>query len=173
MGTQIRKGLGYALTDVVPDDLRIKWDSPLLDIVGINPTFGDFVKHLEATGPFEDPEFEDVDMVRAGFGEPTAYRLGSCVVHSFDYGLPNVMALVPPSYVEAPWAAKPTPALPCTMSRPAHCYRRARHNGRVIRPWWTAIHVPSNGALLAQIASCRARGRLTGAPIQARGGGVG
>lgn len=37
-------------------------------------------------------------MVRAGIGDQLPYRLGSCVVHSFDYGLPNVMALVPPSY---------------------------------------------------------------------------
>lgn len=100
MGTRIRKVLGYALTDVVPDDPRINWASPLLDLVGINPTFGDFVKHLEASGPFADPELEEVDMVRAGIGRLLPYRLGSCVVHSFNYGLPNVMALVPPSYAD-------------------------------------------------------------------------
>lgn len=99
MGTRIRKVLGYALTDVVPSDPRINWNSPLLDL-GISPSCGDFVRYLEAAGPFEDPELEDVDMVRAGIGERTAYRLGSCVVHSFDYGLPNVMALVPPSYAD-------------------------------------------------------------------------
>lgn len=98
MSLRIRKVLGYALTDVVPDDPRINWDSPLLDLVGVRPTFSDFVHHLEAAGPFDDPELEDIDMVRAGIGTQLPYRLGSCVVHSFDYGLPNVMALVPPSY---------------------------------------------------------------------------
>ncbi|ACL42313.1 hypothetical protein Achl_4362 (plasmid) [Pseudarthrobacter chlorophenolicus A6] len=98
MSLRIRKVLGYALTDVVPADQRINWDSPLLDLVGVKPTFGDFMHHLEAAGPFEDPELEDVDMVRAGIGNQLSYRLGSCVVHSFDYGLPSVMALVPPSY---------------------------------------------------------------------------
>lgn len=98
MGTRIRKVLGYALTDVVTSDPRINWDSPLLDLLQGRPTFGDFVQHLEASGPFEDPELEEVDMVRAGIGDWLPYRLGSCVVHSFDYGLPNVMALVPPSY---------------------------------------------------------------------------
>ncbi|WP_422759129.1 hypothetical protein [Paenarthrobacter sp. C1] len=98
MSLRIRKVLGYALTDIVPDDPRINWDSPLLDLVGVRPTFGDFVDHLEAADPFEDPELEDVDMVRAGIGRQLPYRLGSCVVHSFDYGLPNVMTLVPPSY---------------------------------------------------------------------------
>lgn len=98
MSLRIRKVLGYALTDVVPSDPRINWNSPLLDLMGVTPTFGDFVRHLEAAGPFEDPELEYVDMVQAGIGERTAYRLGSCVVHSFDYGLPNVMVLVPPSY---------------------------------------------------------------------------
>lgn len=97
MSFRIRKVLGYALTDVVPSDPRINWTSPLLDL-GISPTCGDFVRHLEATGPFEDPELEDVDMVRAGIGDQLAYRLGSCVAHSFDDGLPNVMVLVPPSY---------------------------------------------------------------------------
>lgn len=98
MSTRIRKVLGYALTDVVPADPRINWDSPLLDLAEGRPTFSDFVHHLESAGPFEDPELEDVDMVRAGIGEQITYRLGSCVVHSFDYGLPNIMALVPPSY---------------------------------------------------------------------------
>ena len=98
MSLRIRKVLGYALTAVVPSDPRINWSSPLLDLVGVRPTFNDFVSHLEAAGPFEDPELEDVDMVRAGVGDQLPYRLGSCVVHSFDYGLPNVMVLVPPSY---------------------------------------------------------------------------
>lgn len=98
MGTRIRKVLGYALTDAVPYDPRINWDSPLLDLGNCSLTFADFVRHLEATGPFEDPALEEVDMVRAGIGTWLPYRLGSCVVHSFDYGLPNVMALVPPSY---------------------------------------------------------------------------
>jgi hypothetical protein len=96
MSLRIRKVLGYALTDVVPSDPRINWDSPLLDQLTLS--LGDFVRHLEADGPFEDPELEDVDMVRAGIGDQIPYRLGSCVVHSFDYGLPNVMALIPPSY---------------------------------------------------------------------------
>ncbi|MET4143963.1 hypothetical protein [Arthrobacter sp. UYCo732] len=99
MSLRIRKVLGYALTDVVPSDPRINWDSPLLE-QGVTLAFSDFVRHLETAGPFEDPELEDIDMVRAGIGDLYGYRLGSCVVHSFDYGLPNVMALVPPSYAD-------------------------------------------------------------------------
>lgn len=98
MGTRIRKVLGYALTDVAPSDPRINWDSPLLDLVGCSPTFGDFVRHLEASGPFEDAELEDDSMIRAELERVSPFRVGECVVHSFDYGLPNVMVLVPPSY---------------------------------------------------------------------------
>jgi hypothetical protein len=98
MGTRIRKVLGYALTDVVPADTRINWDAPLLDLVGCSPTFGDYVRHLEASGPFEDPELEDLGMISGELERVRPYRLGQCVVHSFDYGMPNVMVLVPPSY---------------------------------------------------------------------------
>lgn len=98
MSLRIRKVLGYAITDVAPADPRINWDSPLLDLVEVHPNFSDFVNHLEAAGPFDDPELEDIDMVRAGIGTQLPYRLGSCVVHSFSDGLPNVMVLVPPSY---------------------------------------------------------------------------
>lgn len=97
MSLHIRKVLGYALTDVVPSDPRINWGSPLLEQLSA-PPFGSFVRHPESAGPFADPELEDLDMVRAAIGDRYGYRLGSCVVHSFDYGLPNVMALVPPSY---------------------------------------------------------------------------
>lgn len=97
MSFRIRKVLGYALTDVVPSDPRINWDSPLLDLES-SLTFGDFVDHLEANGPFTDADLEDIGMLRAGTTRQTSYRLGSCVTHSFDYGLPNVMVLVPPSY---------------------------------------------------------------------------
>lgn len=102
MGTRIHKVLGYALTDVAPSDPRVNWDSPLLDLVQGRPTFGDFVKHLETSGPFQDSELEDIGMVRGELERVSPYRLGSCVVHSFDYGLPNVLALVPPSY-SATW----------------------------------------------------------------------
>lgn len=97
MSLRIRKVLGYALTDVVPSDARINWDSPLLD-PEMALTSADFVRHLETAGPFEDADLEEVDMVRAGIGYQLPYRLGACIVHSFDYGLPNVMAFVPPSY---------------------------------------------------------------------------
>lgn len=101
MSLRIRKVLGYALTDVVPDDPRINWAS-LLFHQEASLTFGDFVRHLEASEPFEDADLEDVEYVRAAITgklpHRLAYQLGSCVVHSFDYGLPNVMALVPPSY---------------------------------------------------------------------------
>jgi hypothetical protein len=60
------------------------------------------VRHLDASEPFEDVDLEDVGYVRAAITgqlpHRLAYQLSSCVVHSFDYGLPNVMALVPPSY---------------------------------------------------------------------------
>lgn len=97
MSLRIRKVLGYALTDVAPADPRINWHSPLLDL-GTSLTFWDFLDHLEVSGPFKDADLEDVDMVRAGIGDRVPYRLGSCVTHSFDDGLPNVMVLVPPSY---------------------------------------------------------------------------
>lgn len=97
MSLRIRKVLGYALADIAPSDPRINWESPLLD-PGMTLTFGDYVRHLHAGGPFEDTDLEDTDMIRAGIGDSAAYRLGSCVTHSFDYGMPNVMVLVPPSY---------------------------------------------------------------------------
>lgn len=98
MGIRIHKVLGYALTDVVPTDPRINWNSPLLDLVGVSPTFGDYVRHLEASGPFEEPELEDIGMIAGELERLSPYRLGQCVVHSFDYGMPNVMVLVAPSY---------------------------------------------------------------------------
>jgi hypothetical protein len=101
MSLRIRKVLGYALTDVVPSDPRINWDSLLL-YQGTSLTFGDFVRHLEASEPFEDADLEDVGYVRAAITDQLphrlAYQLSSCVVHSFDHGLSNVMVLVPPSY---------------------------------------------------------------------------
>lgn len=97
MSLRIRKVLGYALTDVVPSDPRINWDSRLLHPDGAL-TFGDYVRHLEASGPFEDADLEYLDMVRAELERVRGYRLGECAVHSFDYGLPSVMVVVPPSY---------------------------------------------------------------------------
>jgi hypothetical protein len=96
MGTRIRKVLDYALTDVVLADPRINWNSPLLDLVGVTPTFGDYVRHLEASGPFEDAELEDIGMISGELERVSPYRLGQCVVHSSDYGMSNV--IVPPSY---------------------------------------------------------------------------
>lgn len=96
MSLRIRKVLGYALTDVAHADPRINWDSPVLD-PGMTLTFGDFVRHLEASqSDVFDPE--DVEMIRAEIGDRASYRLGSCVVHSPGDGLPSVMVLVPPSY---------------------------------------------------------------------------
>jgi hypothetical protein len=96
MSLCIRKVLGYALTDIAPSDSRINWDSPVLD-PWKSLTFGDFVRHLEAR-PSDDLDPDDVEMIRAELGDRARHRLGSCVVHSFDYGLPNVVDLVPPSY---------------------------------------------------------------------------
>lgn len=103
MSTEIRKVLGYALTDVVSDDIRINWDSPLLSTRKSRPSFIDFANWLET----EESPFEplDVEAIRSD-GEAHPYRsVGSCVVHSFHYGLPNVMVLVPPSR-EDTWIQK-------------------------------------------------------------------
>lgn len=121
MSSQIRKVLGYALTDLQGGDPRINWKSPLLDYSTAS-TFGAFADHL---GSVQAPRFSRLDIaaedVRNAERAKPLRRLDSCVVHNPDSGLPGVMVLVPPScsdewlryddifdYVEAHFNDEPT-----------------------------------------------------------------
>lgn len=94
----IRKVLGYALTDLVENDPRINWESPLLSESMATPSFEDFATHLEAINATGSSGF-DTYGIRQHAKKRPGYALDRCVVHASDGspGLPEVLVIVPPS----------------------------------------------------------------------------
>lgn len=96
MSSNIRKVLGYGLTDVQANDPRINWQSPLLDFTAA-PTFTDFADHLDAVKGREFRWLDPADCVRR-IGEAHPGRgLDDCVVYDAEHGSDEVLVLVPPS----------------------------------------------------------------------------
>lgn len=99
----IRKVLGYALTDVQANDLRVNWESTLLSETAGTPSFDDFAAHLDVKDPAAWSQF-NTHGIRQYAQTHTGHALDRCVVHASegDPGLPGVMVLVPPS-LAAEW----------------------------------------------------------------------
>lgn len=96
MSSAIKKVLGYGLTDLVDDDPRINWASPLLDFTAA-PTFTDFAGHLDTVRGREFDWLEPAETVRS-IGQSYPRRsLDDCVVYNAGHGLNGVLVLVPPS----------------------------------------------------------------------------
>ena len=96
MGTMIRKVLGYGLTDLVPADDRINWDSPLLDMTAA-PSFDAFADHLLAA-PRSDQLHDASEDARFVSARYPHRDLSDCVVHDPESGSERVLVLVPPPY---------------------------------------------------------------------------
>lgn len=96
MSSAIKKVLGYGLTDLVDDDPRINWDSPLLDFTAA-PTFMDFADHLDTVKGREVSWLDPAEAVRA-LGQAHPRRgLDDCVVYNAETGSAEVLVVVPPS----------------------------------------------------------------------------
>lgn len=110
MSLRLNKAIGYALTDLVPDDPRINHESPLLnwtrfeeeDENFVAPSFEAYIARLQ----------EAAEAGTAGFGprveasllgnmlskgDGTA-RLTDSVIHQPESG-PNILVLIPPIYL--------------------------------------------------------------------------
>jgi hypothetical protein len=96
MSSNIRKVLGYGLTDLVDNDPRINWESPLLDFTAA-PKFTEFAGHLATVKGREFSWLDPADSVHR-FGQTHPLRgLDDCVVYNAETGSDKALVLVPPS----------------------------------------------------------------------------
>jgi hypothetical protein len=93
MGIRIHRVLGYGLTDLVPKDPRVNWDSPLL---AGEASARDYYSWLEARREASPETFRfsmDWAMLRHDGAE--ACGRWPWAVHDSEYGLPEVLVVRP------------------------------------------------------------------------------